>query len=437
MPSPVRLSDIVIRQYTFKQINHAEDKQRGASSPTGEVVAQTKQTDVEREVHGVLEDVAVDDEQMLAKAASVFDTRVSAKKKLLLVLAVVAVFVISFVLGKYSSDLSLIIPAVGDHIMWWGSQIKIGCWHIVDWFCGLTGTVHATPCPPEYPIDNVPLDKALFSIRFPRVVVALLVGAALSTAGASYQGMFKNPLVSPDLLGASAGASLGACLSMLLGLPNIITQLFAFAGGMLAVACVVGLNRMIRADAMLGLILGGILVSTLFQSGTSIIKLLADADDKLPAITYWLMGSFSAVDNKDMLIALPVLIIGFVLLMTQRWNLNALSFGEDEARSLGVNTSRTRLLVILGATLLSSASVAVSGMIGWVGLVVPHLARAVVGPNYRVLLPTTMLVGGVFLLIVDDVARMLLTLEIPIGLLTSILGVPFFIFIYRKNMRGW
>jgi iron complex transport system permease protein len=198
-----------------------------------------------------------------------------------------------------------------------------------------------------------------------------------------------------------------------------------------------GLNRAVGTDAILGLILGGILVGTLFSSGTSIVKLVADADDKLPAITFWLMGSFAAITLKDLLLILPAMVIGFVLLLTQRWNLNVLSFGEEEAKSLGVNTGRTRFIVIFAATLLTACSVAVAGIIGWIGLVVPHLTRAIVGPNYKVLLPTTMLVGGAFLLIVDNVSRLMFSVEIPIGLLTSILGVPFFAFIYRKNMKGW
>jgi iron complex transport system permease protein len=286
-------------------------------------------------------------------------------------------------------------------------------------------------------ISDLKLDAALFNIRLPRIIVVLLVGMALSVAGASYQGMFKNPLVSPDLLGASAGASFGACLAMLLNLEIIWIQLFAFAGGMAAVFFVMLINKAVRADAILGLILGGILVGTLFSSGTSIIKLVADADDKLPAITFWLMGSFASITVKDMLMVLPAMVLGFILLLAQRWNLNVLSFGEEEARSLGINTNATRTIVIFAATLLTACSVAVAGIIGWIGLVVPHLTRAIVGPNYKVLLPTTMLVGAGFLLIVDNVSRLLFSVEIPIGLLTSILGVPFFVFIYRKNMKGW
>ena len=370
----------------------------------------------------------VDERQVSREAAALFDLRLPAVKKALIALAVAAVFLGSYCLGRYTTDIAQIVHGTYEGIVVFFLNIQAGCtwdWSVMDFLN------------PAYVASDESLDAALFHIRLPRIVVVLLVGGALSMAGASYQGMFKNPLVSPDLLGASAGASFGACLAMLLNLPNAIIQLFAFAGGMVAVGLVVGLNRAIRGDAMLGLILGGILVGTLFQSGTSIVKLVADADDKLPAITFWLMGSFAGITLVDFAVILLPMLIGFALLISQRWKLNVLSFGEEEARSLGINTGRTRLIVIFAATLLASCSVAVAGIIGWIGLVVPHLARAIVGPNYRLLLPTTLAVGAIFLLIVDDVARMAYSTEIPIGLLTSILGVPFFIFIYRKNMRGW
>lgn len=284
---------------------------------------------------------------------------------------------------------------------------------------------------------DVPMQTALLNIRLPRILVVLMVGAALSAAGAAYQGMFKNPLVSPDLLGASAGASFGACAALLLNLPSAGVQISAFAGGMIAVGCVIWLNRVIRYDELLGLVLGGILVSTLFQSGVSLVKFVADANDKLPELTFWLMGGFSRVDQYDVFaITLPML-AGFAILLLERWKLNALSFGEEEAKSLGINVTRVRVVVIFASTLVVSVSVAVSGIVGWVGLVIPHLARALVGPNYRSLIPASMVIGAVYLLLVDDVCRMLLNLEIPIGILTSIIGVPFFVIIFKHNMRGW
>jgi iron complex transport system permease protein len=341
------------------------------------------------------------------RALEVYSTHHLVRRIVLLSLAFVLVMLISLMLGRYTAWPTQIFQTIVEHFG------------------------------PGGAITDPKLDTALFNIRFPRIIVVVLVGMALSVAGASYQGMFKNPLVSPDLLGASAGASFGACLAMLMDLGNEFIQLFAFAGGLVAVLCVLAVNRAVRTDALLGLILGGILIGTLFSSGTSIIKLVADADDKLPAITFWLMGSFASITFRDMLLTAPLMAVGFVMLLSQRWNLNVLSFGEEEARSLGVNIRSTRFFVIFGATLLTACSVAIAGIIGWIGLVVPHLTRAIVGPNYKVLLPTTMLVGAIFLLIVDNFARLLFAVEIPIGLLTSILGVPFFAFIYRRNMKGW
>lgn len=285
---------------------------------------------------------------------------------------------------------------------------------------------------------NQNMATALLNIRLPRIMVVVMVGAALAISGASYQGMFKNPLVSPDLLGASAGASFGACLALLWDMPNSLVQLFAFVGAMVAVGGAVWMNKMVnRYDAILGLVLGGILISTLFQSGTSLIKFMADANDKLPAITFWLMGSFSRIDQTDFWMILLPMMLGFALLLMERWKLNVLSFGEDEAKSMGINTRRVRTVVIFAATLIVACSVAVAGIVGWVGLVIPHLARAIVGPNYKVLLPASMFIGASYLLLVDNVSRLVSSTEIPIGILTAILGVPFFIFIFRHNMKGW
>ncbi len=285
--------------------------------------------------------------------------------------------------------------------------------------------------------DELSIDKVIFNIRIPRIFLVVLVGAALASAGTAFQGMFRNPLVSPDLLGASAGASLGACIGLLLGLNPILTQILAFVSGLAAVGCAVFLNRMVKYDRLLGLVLGGILVSTLFQAGTSIVKLCADVNDKLPSITYWLMGSFSSANLSDLSVVIIPMALGFVLLIRQRWKLNVLSLGEDEARSLGINTARSRFTIIVASTLLTSSSVAVSGVIGWIGLIIPHLARAIVGPDHRKLLPAAMILGSSYLLIVDDIARCLLSMEIPIGILTAVLGVPFFAIIFHHSSKGW
>lgn len=347
-----------------------------------------------------------DDAAVREAADKTFGSKVSLKVKLLILLTVVAAFFFSFMMGKYAMT-----PMEVCQTFWA---------HFFD------------------PANVDPkMDRVLFRIRLPRVGVVMLVGAALAVAGASYQGMFKNPLTSPDLLGASAGASLGACLALLWGLAGEYVQLFAFLGGMLAVGMAVWLNRQVDYDPTLGLVLAGILVSTLFQSGMSMVKFLADADDKLPTITFWLMGSFANVNAGDFLVSLLPMLIGFVILMSQSWKLNVLSFGDEEARAMGVKTRSTRLLVIFASTLITSASVAVAGIVGWIGLVIPHLARAIVGPNYKVLLPCSMVVGAVYLLLVDNIARLAMTVEVPIGILTAILGVPFFVVIFKHNMKGW
>lgn len=347
-----------------------------------------------------------DDVAVREAADKTFGSKVSLKVKLLILLAVAAAFFFSFMMGKYAMT-----PVEVCQTFWA---------HFFD------------------PANVDPkMDRVLFRIRLPRVGVVMLVGAALAVAGASYQGMFKNPLTSPDLLGASAGASLGACLALLWGLAGEYVQLFAFLGGMLAVGMAVWLNRQVDYDPTLGLVLAGILVSTLFQSGMSMVKFLADADDKLPTITFWLMGSFANVNAQDFLVSLLPMLVGFVILMSQSWKLNVLSFGDEEARAMGVKTRSTRLLVIFASTLITSASVAVAGIVGWIGLVIPHLARAIVGPNYKVLLPCSMVVGAVYLLLVDNIARLAMTVEVPIGILTAILGVPFFVVIFKHNMKGW
>lgn len=358
----------------------------------------------------------------LAEVQATFKSRIPFKVKCLLICAVVLAFFISFMLGHYAMT--------PDQVVYNAATYLTKVW---DWFVAAL----SDPTIWDAEIPMMREERVLFNIRLPRILVVMLVGAALSVAGASYQGMFKNPLTSPDLLGASAGASLGACIALLLGLAGEYVQAFAFVGGLVAVGLAVWLNRMVDYDPTLGLVLAGILVSTLFQSGMSMVKFMADADDKLPTITFWLMGSFAQINLRDLFLILLPMLVGFAILISQSWKLNVLSFGDEEARAMGVNTQRTRLLVIFASTLITSISVAVAGIVGWIGLVIPHLARAIVGPNYKVLLPTSMFVGSVYLLIVDNIARLIASVEIPIGILTAILGVPFFVVIFRHNMKGW
>lgn len=279
-----------------------------------------------------------------------------------------------------------------------------------------------------------PVQESLFlQHRLPRILLACLVGACLSAAGASYQGVFQNPMAAPDILGASSGAAFGAALAILLELGQGMVILLSFACSVITVAAVIYIGTHTRGKRMVGLILAGIMIGSLVSSGTSFIKLAADPQDQLPAITYWLMGSFNKASSSDVLLALIPMILGLIPLYLLRWRINILTLGDEEARTIGVNAPRLRIIVILSSTLITAASVSVSGVIGWVGLVIPHLTRYLVGNNYRHLLPASMLTGAIFLLSVDNVSRNLFATEIPIGILTSFLGAPFFLYLISKD----
>lgn len=287
-----------------------------------------------------------------------------------------------------------------------------------------------------FPIENFwqqTTELVVLNVRLPRVLIACMVGCCLSAAGASYQGAFQNPMAAPDILGASSGAAFGAALAILLGLSGFLITLFAFVSSLACVGLVIFVSGHARGKKVLGLVLSGIMISSLFSSGTSFIKLVADPNNQLPAITYWLMGSLSGVKRGDVLFAFVPMLAGCLTLFLLRWRINVLTLGDDEARTMGVNAGRVRFLVILASTLITAASVAVSGMIGWVGLVIPHLARRLVGNNYRHLMPASMLLGALFLLVVDNVCRNLLATEIPLGILTSLVGAPFFIYLITRE----
>lgn len=282
------------------------------------------------------------------------------------------------------------------------------------------------------------LETVVFRVRLPRVAAAMLVGAGLAAAGAAYQGMFRNPLASPDIIGVSAGAALGAALGIFCSLPVVAIQALAFACGLGAVGAVWGIARAVRrADPVLVLVLAGIVVGTLLSATISLLKFLADPYDKLPAITFWLMGSLAGVQARDVTAAALPLTAGLALLVLLRWRLNVLSLPDEEARAMGVDTARLREAVIVGSTLMTSAAVAISGVVGWVGLVIPHLCRMLVGPDFRRLLPLSLLAGAGFLLAVDDVARLMATIEVPLGILTAALGAPFFLYMLLTARRGW
>ena len=272
-------------------------------------------------------------------------------------------------------------------------------------------------------------ETVAFQIRLPRIAAAALVGAALAVAGVSYQGMFRNPMVSPDILGASTGAGFGAALAILLGAGYFGISLTAFCFGLLAVAAAYLVSCLSRTNQTVALILAGMMISSLFSAATSYVKLVADTQQQLPAITYWLMGSLSSIKPRDVLFLVLPVALGLVPLLVLSWRMNLLTLGDEEARSMGVNTRLLRLAVIVCATLLTAASVAVSGMIGWIGLVIPHFCRMLFGYDYRRLLPAAALFGASFLVVVDDIARLAYTGELPLGILTAFVGAPIFLYL--------
>ena len=274
--------------------------------------------------------------------------------------------------------------------------------------------------------------------RGPRVLAALLIGAALAAAGTAYQGMFRNPLVSPDILGVSTGAALGAVLAIFLSFNILFTQLLSFAGGLAAVGLVYGVGSRLRGhDPLLALVLTGVVIGTLLGSAIALLKYLADPYNQLPAITFWLLGSLASIAPKDLAVAAPLALAGLVPMLLLRWRMNLLALPDDEARALGVDTRRLRTLVVACATLMTASVVAISGIIGWVGLLIPHAARLVVGPDFGRLLPLAMLMGAAFMLAVDTLCRTIATIELPPGVLTALIGTPFFLWLFALARRTW
>lgn len=276
--------------------------------------------------------------------------------------------------------------------------------------------------------------EALFlKHRIPRILLSCLVGCCLSTAGACYQGVFQNPMAAPDILGASSGAALGASLAIILGYVNYVISGFAFVFSLATVALVIFVGNRARGNRVVGLILAGVMISSLVSSCSSFIKLIADTEDQLPAITYWLMGSFNGADMDEIKLAAIPMVIGLGVIFALRWKINILSLGDEEARTLGVNAKRLRVVIIIAASLITAASVAVSGIIGWVGLVIPHMARRIVGNDYKKLIPSTMLLGAAFMLLVDNICRNVWATDLPVGILTSFVGAPFFLYLIMKE----
>ena len=333
---------------------------------------------------------------------------------LLMGAVLLAAFLVSFSLGRYGVPLVQVIRIL-FHRLW----VLVGLDRVLP--MAVTWT-------PE-------METVVINIRLPRIVMACLVGCSLSAAGATFQGVFQNPMASPDILGASSGAAFGAALAILLGASTRLITVAAFCGSILTILLVFLVAQRAPGMKTINLILGGIMVGSLFNAGTSYLKLVADPSNQLPQITYWLMGSLSGTKLKDLPLAALPMAIGLVPLLLLRWQLNLLSLGESEAKALGVHTDLVRTVMIVCATLITAASVSFSGMIGWVGLVIPHLSRKLIGSDHRGLLPCSMLTGAAFLLIVDNVSRNLLAVEIPIGILTAVIGAPFFLYLITRKEK--
>ena len=317
--------------------------------------------------------------------------------------ALLALFLLSFVVGRYGVPLGQVVRILLSGVL----------------PLGQTWT------------DNMAI--AVLNVRLPRILLACLVGCGLSAAGTGYQTVFQNPMAAPDILGASSGACFGAALAIMTGQSAVMITVFAFLASLLSVALVYLVGNHTRGNRVVNLLLAGIMVGSLFSACTSYIKLVADPTNQLPQITYWLMGSLSGTRMGTVRFAAVCMAVGLVPLLLLRWRMNLLTLSPDEARAMGVHTDRLRLAVILSSTVLTAAAVSVSGMIGWVGLVIPHLSRRIVGSDCRRLMPMSCLFGAAFLLLVDNMARCLTATEIPIGILTAFVGAPFFIYLMVKG----
>lgn len=276
-------------------------------------------------------------------------------------------------------------------------------------------------------------ESVIFTLRLPRILAAILIGSSLALSGAVYQGIFRNPLVSPDMLGVSAGACVGAAAGILLGVGSQLVQLTAFLGGLVAVWLAMFIPKLVRNNTMIILVLSGVIVGGLMTAVLGMIKYMADAETELVEITYWQMGSIAKVSMTDLVRIFPVILFATILLLALSWQINILSLGVVEAKTLGINVTRVRTLAILGATLLTASSVSISGTVGWVGLVIPHLGRMIIGDDNRRLLPVACLLGAIFMIVVDTLARVLTSAELPLSILTGLIGAPFYVLLLLKQ----
>lgn len=286
-------------------------------------------------------------------------------------------------------------------------------------------------------LEAATLETVIFNIRLPRICAAMLIGGGLAVSGASFQGVFRNPLVSPFILGVATGAGFGAAIAILLSGNTIVIQITAFCFGMFAVLLAYGMTKVYRTSSILVMTLSGVIVGTFFSALISLVKYVADPFDKLPVIVFWLMGSLATISTHELSILLLPMLAGIGVIFALRWKINVLSMGDEEAQALGLESGWLRILLIMAATLVTASAVAVSGVIGWVGLVIPHLARMISGPDYRRLIPLSLSFGACYLLLIDTLARNIVSGEVPLGILTATVGAPVFAIILKKGSLGW
>ncbi len=273
----------------------------------------------------------------------------------------------------------------------------------------------------------------IYNIRLPRVLMAVLAGSGLAISGAAFQSLFSNPLATPDTLGVATGTSFGATLGIMLGFNSFGIQVSAFIFGIICVILVYFISRIHGQSNMIMIILAGMVIGSLFEAMVSLIKYTADPQDELPQITFWLMGSMSGIDLHDLMLGSPFILAGIIIIFVLRWKMNMLSLHEDEAKSLGVNVQMVRMFVIAAATLITASVVSVCGKIGWVGLLIPHISRMIFGNNNKNVIPASIGLGAVFMVVIDTIARSATAAEIPISILTAVVGAPFFIILLRKT----
>lgn len=326
---------------------------------------------------------------------------------ILLLIPLILLFILSFLIGRYPISPSEVLTIITSKI--------------------LPININSTPA----------INTVIFDIRLPRILAAMLVGAALSVAGAALQGLFRNPLVAPDKLGVTAGAGFGAALAILLYAGAFLIQISAFIWGLIAVTITYLLSKTFKGTSMLTLVLTGIAVEAFFAAMIALSKYMADPYSQLPTIVFWLLGSLSSINNQDLLMMGPPIIIGILILLMVRWRINVLSMGEEEAKTMGIETGKLQAIIIISSTIITASAVSLCGIIGWIGLVIPHVARMIVGPDHKVLLPASIILGAFFLLLIDDISRTLTTIEIPLGILTAIIGAPFFLYLLAKSKEVW